>query len=64
MERQVKIEGQLTPSPAGMQPRAYLTQGRGLYHLECSASGLRTAKVPSMQEAVAQWEKITSEARA
>lgn len=60
MERQIKIEGQLNPSPAGMQPRAYFTQGRALYHLECSACGLRTAKLPTMQEAVAAWETITS----
>ena len=62
MEEQLKLTGTLTTSPAGMQPRAYLTRGKSLYHLECSVSGMRTAKLKSLQEAVEHWERIAGEA--
>lgn len=53
----VKIEGQLAGCPGcSRQPRAYHVRGKDLYLLECSPCGLRTAKMPTLQEAVAQWE--------
>jgi hypothetical protein len=53
----IKIEGELAKCPGcGRQPRAYHTRGRDQYHLECAPCGLRTAKMGTMQEAVAQWE--------
>lgn len=61
IERQVKVEDHLTPSPEGLQPRAYFTMGAGLYHLECSASKVRTEKFAKMHDAVAHWEKLMTE---
>lgn len=57
IQDQVHLEGRLAEcSGCGRQPRAYFVRGKGLHLLECAACGMRTAKLPTMQEAVAQWE--------
>ena len=57
IQTQIKIEGQLAQCPGcGKQPRAYHVLGKNLYLLECYPCGLRTAKQPTMQQAVEQWE--------
>lgn len=57
IQKQILIEGTLAACPAcGCQPKHYHTLGADKHHLECPPCGLRTAKMPTFQQAVELWE--------
>lgn len=57
IQRQVPIEGTLAACPGcGRQPRHYHVLGKDLHLLECSPCSLRTAKMPTLQQAIELWE--------
>jgi hypothetical protein len=57
IQRQIKIEGTLAGCPGcGKQPKHYHVLGRDQHLLECYPCGLRTAKMPTLQQAIELWE--------
>ena len=57
IQKQVIIEGTLATCPGcGRQPRHYHVLGVDTHFLECSPCGLRTAKMPTLQQAIELWE--------
>jgi len=56
MQREERMTGSLAACRCGKQPKHYVTLGKDLHHLECPPCGLRTAKLPTLQEAVECWE--------
>lgn len=57
IQRQMKIEGELAGCPGcGRQPKHYHVLGKNMHFLECAPCGLRTARMSSLQEAIALWE--------
>jgi transcription elongation factor Elf1 len=59
MQRQIKIDGVLSPCPrCGKQPKHWLDARQGGQHtLECSPCGMAsTAPYPTFQQAVESWE--------
>lgn len=57
VQQQMKLEGQLAGCPSCQrQPKHYYVYGKGLHLLECAPCGLRTAKMPTLQQAVEAWE--------
>ena len=58
IQYEIKIDGKLANCPScGRQPRVYGVRGKEQRLLECAPCGIRTAKLPTMQEAVAMWER-------
>jgi len=56
-QQQHPINGSLAGCPScDRQPKLYHVAGKDLYFLECAPCGLRTAKMPTRQQAVEMWE--------
>lgn len=52
-----RIAGTLSACAHGHQPKHIEVRGKGQHFLECAPCQVRTAKFPSLQEAVEAWEK-------
>ena len=60
-QRQIRINGELNQCSCGKQPKHYQQLGKDTHFLECPPCGVRTAKYPTFQEAVSDWENRTVE---
>lgn len=59
LQEQTRISGTLTACDCGRQPKAWHARGKGLFFLECSPCGERTAKYPTLNQAIDAWEVRT-----
>lgn len=58
MERLYRLEREVTPCRAcDAQPKVVNRYGKNTYHLECCPCMSRTAPFPSLQEAIAAWDR-------
>lgn len=57
MQKQFTMTGELAPCPGcGKQPKGYNVLGGDTYFLECAPCQTRTARAPTMQQAIEHWE--------